>query len=189
MKIEILACSWMGRHLEFVRHSKRFTAEEMASRMGMRPDNYRVRELGRVRITLSFLLRAQLALSLPIDRLWFPIRQGIGTPDESTVEAALSDLLEQLRPVTIQQVLEAAAEAFQVPVSAVTSGIGHKRVNEVRTAAALVIESIHHLKLVDLAQLVRRSPRRLLDTRREAQRAGKDFWNKVAAIRSEVESL
>ncbi len=93
-------------------------------------------------------------------------------------------------PVTVEQVLETAAEAFQVPVSAVASGLGRKRVNEARTAAALVIESIPHLKLVDLAQLVRRTPSALNWSRRQAQKkGGKDFWAKVATIRREVESL
>ncbi len=189
--IDKLCNAWMGRHLEFLRHKRGIAASDAAERMGMKPQEYRHRELGRVPITLSFLLRVQLALNVHIEHLWFPLRgRGIDTPDESTTEAALSDLLELMCPVTVEHVLEAAAEAFQVPVSAVASGLGRKRVNEARTAAALVIESIHHLRLTDLARLVCRSPRSLLWSRRQAQhRAGKEFWSKVAAIRSEVESL
>ena len=189
-KAEKLASIWMGRHLEFVRQKKGLSAPEVAGRLGMRQDKYRTRELGRVPITLSFLLRTQLALNVHIEHLWFPFRKGIDTPDESTAEAALADLLELMCPVTVEQVLEAAAEAFQAPVSAITSGLGRKRLRQARTAAALVVESIPHLRLTDLARLVCRSPRALELSRKQAQhKLGKDFWNKVAAIRREVDSL
>ena len=189
-RLEKLATVWMGRHLEAVRHKKRLSAREVASRLGMRPDNYRTREMGRVIITLSFLLRVQLALNVPIESLWFPFRRGVGTPDESTTAAAFANLLEHMASVTVEQVLEITAEAFQVPVGAIASGLGHKRLRQARTAAALVIESIPHLKLVDLSRLVCRTPRTLYWTRRQAQeKSDKGFWGKVAAIRREVSTL
>ena len=146
--------------------------------------------MGRVPITLSFLLRVQLALGVHIEHLWFPFRKGVDTPDESVIESAMRELLELMCPTTVEQVLEITAQAFQVPVNALCSGLGHKRLRQARTAAALVIESIPHLRLTDLSRLVCRSSRSLLWSRRHAQyRAGKEFWNKVAAIRREVESL
>ena len=187
--IDKLCTVWMGRHLEYMRHRKGLSAAEMARRIGMaHVGSYRHRELGRVQITLSFLLRVQLALEVHIEYLWFPFRMGEDSPEEAVIEAAMADLLELMCPVTVEQVLEAAAEAFQVPVHAVKSGLGHKKVNRVRTAAALVVESIPHLKLTDLANLVRRTPRHLLWSRRQAQqKEGKLFWSKVATIREEVE--
>ncbi len=153
-RIEKLACVWMGRHLEFVRHRKRLTAAEIAHRLGMRVDKYRCRELGRVPITLSFLLRVQLALNVHIEHLWFPFREGIDTPDEPVIESAMYELLELMCPTTVEQVLEVTAQTFQVPVNAVCSGHGRKRLRQARTAAALVVESIPHLRLTDLARLV-----------------------------------
>ncbi len=141
-------------------------------------------------MSLDFLWRAQIALNVPITRLWFLLEHPIQVPDESTIEAVLSDLLERQRPVTCEQVLEAVAECLQVPLWAVTSGMRQKRVNQVRTAAALVVESMPQLKLSDLAKLVCRTRRHLLWARRQAQKkAGEDFWKKVAAIREEIESL
>ena len=188
-RIDKLCTVWMGRHLEYMRHRKGLSAAEVARRIGMaHVGSYRHRELGRVQITLSFLLRVQLALNIPIYYLWFPFRESEDSPEEAVLEAAMAELLQLMCPVTVEEVLEAAAESFHVPLHAVTSGLGHKQVNRVRTAAALVVESIPHLKLARLANLVCRTPRHLLWARRQAQKKeGKHFWSKIAAIREEVE--
>ncbi len=189
-KLERLACQWMGKRMEKVRHKQGLTAAEVARRTSHKASHYRLKELGQQRISLDFLLRAWLALDVEIDRLWFPVAERVEVADESTAEAILLDLLELQQLVTAEQVVQVTAEVFQIPCRALTSGDGHRRIREARTAAAFVFERIHHLRLVDLARLVRRSPRTLAHAREQVRYdMDPDFFRKFQAIRQGVGEL
>ena len=91
---------------------------------------------------------------------------------------------------TIRDVLEATAEAFQVPMEGLTGGWHHKNLVKARAAAALVVGARPGLALEDLARAVRRKYWGLVSARKTARkRYGPVFWRKVEAIQQEVESL
>ena len=186
---EKLVSLQMGQRLRHFRIRAGESERSMAERMGIKRTAYRYRELGVRPVTLETLLRFQLALSLDIHDLWFPAEKVPCVHDEVILSILERSRLQSYLP-TVRDVLEATAEAFQVPLEGLTGGWHHKNLVKARAAAAFVVASRPGLALEDLARAIRRTPAGLKNNRNVARkRYGPAFWSKVEAIRQEVESL
>ncbi len=186
---EKLVSLHMGLRLRHFRLKAGESERSMAKRMGMARTAYRYRELGVRPVTLEILLRFQLALNLGIHDLWFPAEK-VPCVHDDVIRATLERSCLQSYLPTVRDVLEATAEAFQVPLEGLTGGWHHRNLVKARAAAALVVGSRPALRLEDLAKAVRRKYWGLVNARKTARkRYGPAFWRKVEAIQQEVDAL
>ncbi len=179
-EVEQTASAYIGRRLEQLRLVRGLTAKRMGIKTGMSADAYRRRELGLAAISLDFLLRCHLALGLDsIEQLWFPVDTTLACVDDDILAIQIGFWERIQRPVTLDEVIETCAEAFGVPVGAITGGLSSLKVRKARTAAAMIVSSRPHLRLSDLAPLVGRSRRALWWMRKQAIEADSELLRRV----------
>ena len=189
-RTERIASAYVGRRLELLRLDRGITAEEMGSRIGMHPKNYRLRELGMRLISLDFLLRCNMILGpSALERFWFPVEMRVAAVDDMVIVIQVGIWERQAQPVTYEQIIELCAEAFGVPTGAITGGLGNAKVRKARTAAALIVASRPHLRVSELASYVGRSRRNLWWMRKQALEADEDLLRRVEQIQREVDAL
>ncbi len=187
--IERLASAFVGRRLELLRLKRGLTAKDMAAKIGIHPDSYRRRELGLHPISVDFLLRCHLVLGPDsLERLWFPVAQTLPWVDAINLRIHIAGWAMQESPATLEQVIEACAEGFGVPVGAVKGGLSHKKVRQARAAAVVIVSTRPWLHLSELAPLVGRSRRTLFEIRAKALKDGK-LMKRIQEIQREVDAL
>ena len=164
-RTERIASAYVGRRLELLRLNRGITAEKMAASNGMATTTYRLRELGQHPMSIDFLLRCHMILGPDaLERFWFPVEMRVSAVDDMVIVIQVGLWERQAQPVTYQQIIEVCAEAFGIPVGAITGGLSNVKVRKARTAAALIVASRPHLRLSELASFVGRSRRRGLLT-------------------------
>ena len=187
--IERLASAFVGRRLELLRLKRNLTAKDMAAKIGIHPDSYRRRELGLHPISVDFLLRCHLVLGPDsLERLWFPVAEALPWVDAINLRIHIAGWAMQDRPATLEQVVEACAEGFGVPVGAVKGGSGHEKVRQARAAAVVIVSARPWLHLSELAPLVGRARRTLFVIRSKALQ-DESLLRRVQEIQREVDAL
>lgn len=187
--IERLASAYVGRRLELLRLKQGLTAKAMAERINIHPDSYRRRELGLHPISVDFLLRCHLVLGPEsLERLWFPVSHTLPWVDAINLRIHIAAWAKQESPVSLEQVIEACAEGFGIPVGALKGGLHHEKVRQARAAAVVIVSTRPWLHLSELAPLVGRARRSLYTIRSKALKDGK-LMKRIQEIQREVDSI
>ena len=187
--IERLASAFVGRRLELLRLKLGLTAKDMAAKIGIHPDSYRLRELGMRPISVDFLLRCHLVLGPDsLERIWFPVAEILPWVDAVNLRIHIDGWAMQESPVSLEQVVEICAEGFGVPVGAVKGGSGHEKVRQARAAAVVIVSTRPWLHLSELAPLVGRSRRTLFEIRSKALKDER-LLKRIQEIAREVDAL
>ncbi len=163
----------------------------------------RRRELARARTVATVLVKEQphltmvglsrrlrrhvSSLSHCLRRLEYRLR------DDHELQEIIDRAREQLLPgeqlISVDDVLELAAQSYDLSSAEIAGDPGHGNIRRARMAAALVVEHVPHLQMADLTERMGRSVRMLTSDRAEAGNLGEDFQRRVEAIRHQVNIL